>query len=163
MLQYQIEKMLDNDWEQVRSIYLEGIATGNATFETDAPSWESWDEGHSKTCRLVAKVEKNVLGWAALSPVSGRCIYAGVADVSIYINHTNKGLGIGSALLRSIIDLSEKEGFWTLQAGIFPANIPSLKIHKKEGFREVGIRERIGKMNGVWRDVVFLERRNNIS
>lgn len=151
--------MLDNDWEQVRSIYLEGIATGNATFETDAPSWESWNESHSKTCRLVAKGEKEVLGWAALSPVSGRCVYAGVADISIYISQTSKGQGIGTALLRSIINLSEKEGFWTLQAGIFPENTASLNLHKKAGFREVGIRERIGKMNGVWRDVVLLERR----
>ncbi|MFC0274057.1 GNAT family N-acetyltransferase [Metabacillus herbersteinensis] len=161
-MDYQLEKMVDSDWDQVISIYLEGIATGNATFETDAPSWESWDRSHSKTCRVVAKAENIVLGWVALSPVSGRCVYAGVADVSIYIRSTNKGLGIGSALLRTIIDLSEKEGFWTLQSGIFPENIPSLKIHKKEGFRVVGVRESIGKPNGVWRDVVLLERRNHI-
>lgn len=158
-MKYRIGKMIDNDWEQVRSIYLEGIATGNATFETDAPSWVIWNESHSKTCRLVAKGEKEVLGWAALSPVSGRCVYAGVADISIYISQTSKGQGIGTALLRSIINLSEKEGFWTLQAGIFPENTASLNLHKKAGFREVGIRERIGKMNGVWRDVVLLERR----
>lgn len=160
MMDFKIEKMLDSDWDQVKWIYLDGIATGNATFETDAPSWESWDESHSNTCRLVAKGENEVLGWAALSPVSERCVYAGVADISIYISRTSKGQGIGTALLRSIIDLSEKEGFWTLQAGIFPENTPSLKLHKKAGFREVGIRERIGKMNGVWRDVVFLERRS---
>ncbi|QNG59852.1 N-acetyltransferase [Bacillus sp. PAMC26568] len=159
-MDFKIEKMLDSDWDQVKWIYLDGIATGNATFETDAPSWESWDESHSNTCRLVAKGENEVLGWAALSPVSERCVYAGVADISIYISQTSKGQGIGTALLRSIIDLSEKEGFWTLQAGIFPENTPSLKLHKKAGFREVGIRERIGKMNGVWRDVVFLERRS---
>lgn len=161
-MDFKIEKMLDSDWDQVKWIYLDGIATGNATFETDAPSWESWDESHSKTCRLVAKGENEVLGWAALSPVSERCVYAGVADISIYISQTSKGQGIGTALLRSIIVLSEKEGFWTLQAGIFPENTPSLKLHKKAGFREVGIRERIGKMKGVWRDVIFLERRSKI-
>ncbi|OHR73698.1 phosphinothricin acetyltransferase [Bacillus sp. HMSC76G11] len=161
-MQYEIEKMMDNDWEKVKSIYLQGIATGNATFETDAPSWGRWDESHSKTCRLVAKGENEVLGWTALSPVSGRCVYAGVADISIYISPTFKGQGIGTSLLRSIVELSEKEGFWTLQAGIFPENTSSLKLHKNAGFREIGIRERIGKMNGVWRDVVSLERRSKI-
>lgn len=159
-MDFQIKEMTASDWDQVRQIYLEGIATGNATFETDAPSFESWNESHSKTCRLVAKEGKKILGWAALSPVSGRCVYAGVADVSIYIGKSFKGGGIGTALLRSIIELSEKEGFWTLQAGIFPENISSLNLHKKAGFREVGIRERIGKMNGVWRDVALLERRS---
>jgi phosphinothricin acetyltransferase len=161
-MNYQIENMIENDWDQVRAIYLEGIATGNATFETEAPSWESWDESHSKTCRLVAKDGNKILGWTTLSPVSGRHVYAGVADVSIYISHSYKGRGIGTALLRSMIELSEKEGFWTLQAGIFPENTSSIKLHNKAGFREVGIRERLGKMNGVWRDVVLLERRNGI-
>ncbi|MDQ0861493.1 GNAT family N-acetyltransferase [Bacillus sp. V2I10] len=161
-MDYQIEKLTESDWDQVRAIYLEGIATGNATFETEAPSWESWDKSHSKTCRLAVKSGNQVLGWAALSPVSGRCVYAGVADVSIYIGQSFKGEGIGTALLRSMIELSEKEGFWTLQAGIFPENTSSIKLHNKAGFREVGIRERLGKMNGVWRDVVLLERRNGI-
>jgi phosphinothricin acetyltransferase len=161
-LNYQIIEMMDSDWDQVKTIYLEGIATGNATFETDAPSWESWDESHSKTCRLVAKSGNKTLGWTALSPVSGRCVYSGVADVSIYISQSYKGQGIGTALLCSMIELSEKEGFWTLQAGIFPENTSSIKLHKKAGFREVGVRERLGKMNGVWRDVVLLERRNGI-
>ncbi|MGP1909866.1 N-acetyltransferase family protein [Metabacillus sp. JX24] len=157
---YEIKKLADLHWNQVKEIYLEGIATGNATFETNAPSWEDWDSSHSKECRLVAEHGGVVLGWAALSPVSGRCVYAGVADVSIYIGSAYKGKGIGTALLRSIIDLSEQEGFWTLQAGIFPENTSSLKLHEKAGFRRIGVREKIGKMNGVWRDVVFLERRS---
>ncbi|WP_421177961.1 GNAT family N-acetyltransferase [Metabacillus dongyingensis] len=161
-LNYQIKEMIDSDWDQVKTIYLEGIATGHATFETDAPSWKSWNESHSKTCRLVAKDGNKTLGWAALSPVSGRRVYAGVADVSIYISQSYKGQGIGTALLRSMIELSEKEGFWTLQSGIFPENTSSIILHNKAGFREVGIRERLGKMNGVWRDVVLLERRNGI-
>lgn len=156
---YEIKKLTDLHWNQVKEIYLEGIATGNATFETNAPSWEDWDSSHTKECRLVAEHGGVVLGWAALSPVSGRCVYAGVADVSIYIGSAYKGKGIGTALLRSIIDLSEQEGFWTLQAGIFPENTSSLKLHEKAGFRRIGVREKIGKMNGVWRDVVFLEKR----
>ncbi|MBT2739961.1 GNAT family N-acetyltransferase [Bacillus sp. ISL-77] len=154
--------MEQDDWGQVREIYLEGIATGNATFQKEAPSWEEWDSGHVKECRLVALLEDKVLGWAALTPVSGRCVYSGVAEVSIYVSQSNNGKGIGSRLLNSLIEQSEQNGFWTLQSGIFPENVASLKLHSKHGFREVGRRERIGKMDGVWRDTILLERRSNI-
>nr|WP_308160400.1 N-acetyltransferase family protein [Bacillus sp. ISL-77] len=157
-----IDQMEQDDWGQVREIYLEGIATGNATFQKEAPSWEEWDSGHVKECRLVALLEDKVLGWAALTPVSGRCVYSGVAEVSIYVSQSNNGKGIGSRLLNSLIEQSEQNGFWTLQSGIFPENVASLKLHSKHGFREVGRRERIGKMDGVWRDTILLERRSNI-
>lgn len=157
-----IDKMKYEDWEEVKEIYLKGIKTGNSTFQTKAPSWKEWDEGHSSECRLVAKEGDNVLGWAALSPVSSRCVYSGVAEVSIYVGSQYRGNGIGSSLLKKLIETSEKNEFWTLQAGIFLENKSSLLLHKKCGFREVGIREKIGKMkNGEWRDVVLLERRSN--
>ncbi|MGD6874139.1 N-acetyltransferase family protein [Sutcliffiella horikoshii] len=155
-----IDKMFSKDWEQVREIYLEGITTGNATFQKDAPSWQEWDNGHILECRLVARSEGKILGWAALSAISSRCVYAGVAEVSIYVSPSKKGKGIGSSLLESLIKTSEQNGIWTLQAGIFPENTSSLKLHNKYGFREVGRRERIGKMDGVWRDVILLERRS---
>ncbi|MCM3441318.1 N-acetyltransferase family protein (plasmid) [Metabacillus halosaccharovorans] len=157
-----IDKMLREDWEQVREIYLEGIASGNATFQKKAPSWEEWNHSHILDCRIVARSDAQVLGWAALSPVSSRCVYAGVAEVSIYVGEINKGKGIGSELLKSLIEISEQHGFWMLQSGIFPENVSSLRLHNKYGFREVGRRERIGKMNGVWRDVVLLERRSKV-
>lgn len=149
------------DWDAVRSIYLEGIATGNATFETDAPTWEAWDSAHLKSCRLVATEDDHVLGWAALTPVSGRCVYAGVGEVSVYVAETARGKGIGTLLLQGLINASEQEGLWTLQAGIFPENNASIRLHRSLGFREVGRRERIGKMNGIWRDTVLLERRSD--
>lgn len=152
-----IHNMVKEDWEQVCSIYLEGIHTGHATFQKEAPTWEEWDSGHLVECRLVAREGSNILGWAALSPVSSRCVYSGVAEVSIYVSQTYRGKGIGSALLNSLIHSSEKHGYWTLQAGIFPENKASIQLHKKFGFREVGRRERIGKLNGVWRDVIFLK------
>ncbi|QQK80088.1 N-acetyltransferase family protein [Salicibibacter cibi] len=156
-----IDKMLPEDWEKVREIYLEGIATGNATFQKDAPSWEEWDNNHLSTCRMVARLEDEVLGWVALTPVSNRYVYAGVAEVSVYINQMSKGKRIGSLLLRTLIEESEQNGFWTLQSGIFPENVASLRLHKKYGFREVGRRERIGEMDGAWRDIILLERRSN--
>jgi L-amino acid N-acyltransferase YncA len=156
-----IVKMVREDWEQVREIYQEGIATGNATFQKEPPTWEDWDRGHILECRLVARLDGKVLGWAALSPVSSRCVYVGVAEVSIYVGQNSKGKGIGSKLLKSLIELSEQNGYWTLQAGIFPENISSLKLHSKFGFRKVGRRERIGKMDEVWRDTILLERRSN--
>lgn len=156
-----IDKMLSIDWDQVKEIYLEGIATGNATFQKEAPSWEEWDNGHILDCRIVARSNGKVLGWAALSPVSSRCVYSGVAEVSVYVSQNNEGKGIGSLLLKSLIEISEQKGFWTLQSGIFPENVSSLKLHYKSGFREVGRRERIGKMDGVWRDTILLERRSN--
>lgn len=157
-----IDEMLQEDWEQVREIYLEGIATGNATFQKEAPSWETWDKGHISDCRIVARLDGKILGWGALSPVSSRCVYSGVAEVSIYVGQNSRGKGIGSKLLNSLIKISEQNGYWTLQSGIFPENVSSLKLHVKYGFREVGKRERIGKLDGVWRDTILLERRSVI-
>ena len=154
--------MRDEDWGAVRAIYREGIATGNATFETDAPPWEAWDKDHLRACRLVARADGRVMGWAALSPVSGRCVYAGVAEVSVYVSTSARGQGVGRALLGALIEASEHAGLWTLQAGIFPENTASLALHRAHGFREVGRRERIGQLNGVWRDVVLMERRSKV-
>jgi phosphinothricin acetyltransferase len=155
-----IEPLAPADWDAVRRIYLEGIATGNATFAQSAPGWDKWDAGHLKTCRLVARAEDGVLGWAALSPVSIRCVYAGVAEVSIYVAECARGRGVGNALLMALIRESEQNGIWTLQAGIFPENAASIKLHQRSGFRVVGTRERPGQMNGRWRDVVLMERRS---
>jgi phosphinothricin acetyltransferase len=154
--------MRDDDWEQVRAIYLEGIATGDATFETGAPLWEKWDAAHLRDCRLVARSNSSgrAVGWAALSPVSDRCVYAGVAEVSVYVGEKGRGHGTGRALLRALVEASERRGIWTLQAGVFPENVASVKLHLSCGFREVGRRERLGKMNGAWRDVMLLERRS---
>ena len=160
-------------WPAVREIYREGIGTGNATFETDVPEWEKWDSNHRKDCRLVAlePFEKDsefviplervtVIGWAALSPVSGRLVYRGVAEVSVYVAAAARGRGVGKALLRALVRESERNGIWTLQAGIFPENTASISLHKSCGFREVGVRRRIGKLGDVWRDVLLLERRS---
>jgi phosphinothricin acetyltransferase len=160
-MSYVVVDMTAADWEQVRSIYLEGIATGHATFETDAPEWEKWDAGHLRKMRLVAREGAGaILGWAALSPVSDRCVYGGVAEVSVYVGEHGRGRGVGRALLEALIEASEQNGIWTLQAGVFPENAASVKLHLSCGFREVGRRERIGKMNGVWRDTLLLERRS---
>ncbi|RLQ94364.1 N-acetyltransferase family protein [Falsibacillus albus] len=148
------------DWEAVKKIYLQGISTGNATFQQQAPSWEEWDHGHLNSCRLLARVDGHVAGWAAISPVSNRCVYAGVAEVSVYVSQNYAGKGIGTKLLSILIEESEQNHIWTLQSGIFPENIPSLKLHQKLGFRKVGRREKIGRMNGVWRDVILMERRS---
>jgi L-amino acid N-acyltransferase YncA len=152
--------MTPADWESVRAIYLDGIATGNATFETGAPSWEAWDAGHLPGARLVARAGNEILGWAALSPVSGRCVYAGVAEVSVYVAPKARGRGVGRALLEALIAESERLGLWTLQAGIFPENTASLTLFERCGFRRVGTRERLGKMGSRWRDVRLLERRS---
>ena len=156
----EIQVMQAEDWPEVRRVYLEGIATGQATFETDALSWEAWDAGHLRDCRLVARGQQQILGWAALSPVSRRQVYAGVAEVSIYVAQAARGQGIGKSLLDALIQQSERCGIWTLQAGIFPENVASIAMHKSHGFREVGRRERLGKLGDVWRDVVLLERRS---
>lgn len=153
--------MVENDWKRVKEIYQEGIATKNATFATTAPAFEEWDREHVSACRYVAKENGRVIGWVALSPVSGRCIYRGVAEVSIYIEKASVGKGIGKILINHLVVKSEAAGFWTLQAGIFPENKASLSLHQYAGFRVVGTRERIGKMDGKWRDVVLLERRSN--
>lgn len=152
--------MSPQDWEFVRAIYIEGIATGQATFETEAPDWERWDAGHLPQCRLVARNGDRVLGWAALSPVSRREVYAGVAEVSVYVAASARGGGVGGALMRALIEASERHGIWTLQSSIFPENLASGALHLKHGFREVGRRERIARHNGVWRDTVVLERRS---
>lgn len=156
----QIRALTADDWERVRSIYLEGIATGQATFETRAPSWAEWDGAHLPAPRLVATSEKQLVGWAAVSPVSSRAVYAGVAEVSVYVGNDSRGKGVGRELLESLVVQSERNAIWTLQASIFPENVASIALHKSCGFREVGRRERIGKMNGVWRDTILLERRS---
>jgi phosphinothricin acetyltransferase len=149
------------NYNAVREIYEHGIATGNATFQTEAPSWEEWDKSHLPTCRLVALDEnEKVMGWAALTPVSGRCVYAGVAEVSVYIHPHDQGKGVGKKLMVELIRQSEENNLWTLQAGIFPENEASLKLHEQLGFRKIGYREKIGKMKNVWRDTVLLERRS---
>ncbi|HEY9502578.1 MAG TPA: GNAT family N-acetyltransferase [Pyrinomonadaceae bacterium] len=152
--------MAPRDWEQVRSIYLEGIATGHTTFETVAPSWEKWDAGHLQVARLVAREGDRVLGWAALSAVSSREVYRGVAELSVSVGRESRGRGVGRALLEALIAESERNGIWTLQASIFPENVASVKLHLRCGFREVGRRERIAKLNGVWRDTLLFERRS---
>lgn len=173
--QVSLDRMTHTDWPSVREIYVEGIRTGNATFETQAPEWDRWDASHLKSCRFVALARngapdpgsadsesREVLGWAALSPVSNRCVYAGVAEVSVYIAERARGRKIGSLLLAALVDASEREGIWTLQAGIFPENVASVELHKRFGFRIAGTRERIGQMNGLWRDTLLLERRSRL-
>jgi L-amino acid N-acyltransferase YncA len=155
--------MRPEDWSAVRAIYLEGIASCNSTFEQSAPDWPDWDQGHLKSCRLVARVESEIVGWTALSPVSRRPVYAGVAEFSIYVAERAQRRGIGSALLQALIDAAERQGIWTLQSGIFPENTASLELCRRFGFRTVGTREKIGCMNGRWRDVVLVERRSVIA
>jgi L-amino acid N-acyltransferase YncA len=156
-----VRPMTADDWNVVRAIYDEGIATRNATFITSSPEWTDWDAGHLRACRLVAEEGQAVLGWAALSPVSSRCVYAGVAEVSVYVAREAQGRGIGRGLLSALIRASEAQGLWTLQAGILPENVASVALHERCGFRIVGRRERLGQMDGVWRDVLLLERRRN--
>lgn len=155
-----IRAMEPGDWTVVREIYEQGIRTGMATFETDLPEWEEWDLAHRQDCRLVACREDNVVGWAALSPVSERCVYGGVGEVSVYVSEEARGEGVGGELLRSLVEQSERAGLWTLQAGIFPENSASIVLHQRNGFREVGTRERLGQLNGVWKDVLLFERRS---
>lgn len=161
-----MDPLRPEDWPAVRAIYLQGIATGNATFEQTAPDWEKWDADHLPDARIVARFDGHgdgeVLGWAALSPVSGRCVYAGVAEVSIYVAERARGRRVGRQLMTRLIADSEAAGIWTLQAGIFPENVVSIALHDRAGFRIVGRRERIGQMNGRWRDVVLMERRSAV-
>ena len=158
-----VDEMRANDWEQVRAIYVEGIRSGHATFETQAPSWERWDEAHLPFARLVLRDGERVLGWAALSPVSKRKVYRGVAEVTVYVAEQARGQGIGRALLESLIAAAEANGIWTLQASIFPENTASCELHRRCGFREVGRRERIAMLSGVWRDTLLFERRSPVS
>ncbi len=154
-------QMLPGHWPEVRAVYVEGVASGDATFETEAPEWERWDASHLRACRLVAlDGGGRVAGWAALSRVSARKVYAGVAEVSVYVGAAFRGRGIGRTLLSALVQASEAEGIWTLQASIFPENVASVELHKSCGFREVGRRERVGKLKGRWRDTVLLERRS---
>jgi L-amino acid N-acyltransferase YncA len=153
--------MTPDDWPVVRAIYEDGIATGHATFQTAAPSWDEWNADHLTKCRLVAEEDGAIVGWAALTKVSGRCVYAGVAEISVYVSSSSRGRGVGRRLLSELVAQSEQNGLWTLQAGIFPENTASVAIHERCGFRIVGRRERLGQMNGVWRDVLLLERRSN--
>lgn len=155
--------MREEDWISVAEIYRQGIETGNATFEMEIPAWDKWDSSHLRTCRIVATIGKSIVAWAALVPVSKRKVYSGVAEISIYVSDKYQGHGIGTRLLENLITKSEKEGFWTLQAVIFPENIVSLKIHQDLGFRKVGFREKIGKMDGNWRETILLERRSKIA
>lgn len=173
-MKYRVIPMPPDLWPAVREIYAEGVATGNATFETEVPDWEKWDRSHRKDCRLVALEpideelaetpmplgQLTVLGLAALSPVSSRNAYRGVAEVSVYVSAAARGRGVGKALLKALVDESEANGIWTLQAGIFPENVASLALHEACGFREVGVRRRIGKLGDRWRDVLLLERRS---
>jgi phosphinothricin acetyltransferase len=152
--------MTPADWEEVRRIYAEGIATGNATLETEPPSWERWDRGHRPDSRFVAREGARVVGWAALSRVSERCAYEGVAEVSVYVGADARGRGVGRSLLDELVRASEDAGVWTLQAGIFPENAASIALHERCGFRVAGIRQRLGRLRGKWRDVVLLERRS---
>ncbi|MGI4885461.1 MAG: GNAT family N-acetyltransferase [Janthinobacterium lividum] len=150
-------------WPQASAVYAAGIATGHATFATEAPAWDAWDRDHLPHSRLAAlAADGRVLGWAALSAVSGRCVYAGVAEVSVYVAAAARGQGVGRALLGALVAAAEAAGLWTLQAGIFPENAASRALHAACGFREVGRRERIGQMTGVWRDTLLLERRSAI-
>jgi phosphinothricin acetyltransferase len=151
--------MRAEDWSVVRAIYEEGIREGNATFETEAPGWEAWDAAHSEV-RLVGERDGAVAGWAAVSPTSARECYRGVGEVSVYVSESARGRGVGRALLEELVSRSEPAGYWTLQAGIFPENEASLRLHHACGFRDVGVRERLGELGGVWRDVVLLERRS---
>ena len=150
------------DWPAVSDIYTQGIATGYATFETEVPSFEEWNKNHLSSCRLIAERSGEVAGWAALSPVSGRCVYGGVAEVSVYVANKFHGLGIGKVLMKHLILESEKAGLWTLQSGIFPENVGSIKLHEKVGFRKIGFREKVGKLHGNWKDNLIFERRSKV-
>ena len=154
--------MSADDWEAVKEIYLLGIATGNATLQTEAPPWEDWDKDHLPFGRLVALIDSKIVGWCALSPVSSRCVYSGLAEVSVYIHTDYLRKGIGLVLLTKLVEESEANGIWTLQAGIISENTASIKLHEKAGFRIVGHREKLGKLHGVWRDAILLEKRSTV-
>ena len=155
-----IAHMKEGDWSAVSRIYREGIETGLATFEQEVPAWDYWDQQHIDSCRFVAKEGKKIVGWAALSAVSSRCVYGGVAEVSVYVAAEARGNRIGERLLNQLILESEKQGYWTLQSGIFPENVASIRMHEKLGFRKIGFRERIGQLKGVWKDNILMEKRS---
>jgi L-amino acid N-acyltransferase YncA len=155
-----IEQLKPEHWPGVGRVYGEGIATGNATFETEVPSWEVWNSSHLAEHRFVALREDEVVGWAAVSPVSDRCVYGGVVENSVYVAEVARGQGIGQRLLEELIASTEAAGVWTIQTGIFPENEGSIRLHERVGFEVVGRRKRLGKLHGVWRDVLLLERRS---
>jgi L-amino acid N-acyltransferase YncA len=157
-----IEPLRNEHWPDVGRIYAEGVAARNATFETEVPSWDAWDRAHLTEHRFVATEGEAVLGWAALVPVSGRCVYGGVVENSVYVAASGQGRGIGTALLDALVESTEAAGIWTIQTGIFPENEASIRLHERVGFRVVGRRERLGKLDGVWRDVLLLERRSGV-
>jgi L-amino acid N-acyltransferase YncA len=159
----EIRALRPDDWPEVARIFEEGIGTGDATFETAVQSWEAWDAAHLAEHRLVVTLDGTVVGWAALQPYSSRACYAGVAEHSIYIAERFRGLGFGRQLLGALIASSERGGIWTLQSGVFPENEASLALHTALGFRVVGVRERIGRVRGAWRDVLLLERRSEVT
>ena len=158
----QVRDLRAGDWPEVARIYAEGIQTGNATFETEVPSWEAWDAAHLPAHRFVAERDGRVAGWIALLPVSRRECYAGVAEVSVYVAGEARGAGVGSELLAALVESAERAGLWTLQTSVFPENEASLRLLRRFGFREVGVRERIGRLHGVWRDTVLVERRSEV-
>jgi L-amino acid N-acyltransferase YncA len=162
-----IRPMTAEDWPAIERIYREGIATGNATFEANPPSWEEFDGEKVADPRLVGIEGDHLVGWAAASRVSSRCVYEGVIEHSVYVSEDVRGEGVGAALLDAFLKAADARGIWTVQSGIFPENEPSLALHRKLGFREVGIRERVGKMTygayvGQWRDVVMMEHRSDL-
>lgn len=161
-MEIEIDSLRDSDWERVRTIYLEGLDTGQASFETDAPSWEAWDAAHHAHSRLAARGEGRMVGWAALTPMSKRRCYAGVAEVSIYVAVAERGRGIGRRLLAELVASSERHGIWTLFGSTFPENVASLRAQAACGFRVMGLRERIAQHHGVWRDTVITERRSRV-
>jgi L-amino acid N-acyltransferase YncA len=152
--------MQTTDWPAVQAIYEQGIATGNATFETEVPSWEAWDAAHHADLRVVAERDGEVVGWAALSPASRRACYRGVAEESVYVADSARGQGIGRALLGDLVTQADEAGIWTIQTSIFPENVASVALHRACGFRVVGVRERIAQLDGAWRDTVLMERRS---
>jgi L-amino acid N-acyltransferase YncA len=157
-----IDEMHPDDWDQVRRIYQEGLATGRASFETVAPTWEQWDESHHKHSRLIASHEGQIAAWAALSPVSRRMCYSGVAEVSLYVADSHRGQGVGKTLLRALIESSERHGIWSLCGSTFPENAASIRLQIFCGFRVVGRREKIAQHHGVWRDTLITERRSQV-
>ena len=152
--------MLPDHWKEVADIYQEGITTGMATFEKEIPSWDIWNANHIQKCRSIAQIDNKIIGWSALSEVSSRCVYGGVGEVSVYVGAANRAMGVGGLLLRNLIDQSERAGYWTLQSGIFPENKKSIELHQKAGFRIIGYREKIGQLDGVWKDNILMERRS---
>jgi L-amino acid N-acyltransferase YncA len=155
-----IEGLVPEHWRGFARVYEEGIATGNATFETEVPSWENWHYSHLADHRFVAVRDGEVVGWAAVNPVSDRCVYGGVVENSVYVAEAARGRGVGQRLLEELIASTEAVGIWTIQTGIFPENEGSIRLHERVGFQIVGRRKRLGKLHGEWRDVLLLERRS---